>query len=75
MNSVAWNDIIMTGDAEHFSNTRSSGSIHAAFSVFHLFMIPNFNVQKHIGDISQKCMDKIFQLMLVFGGWDRRCVL
>ena len=75
VNSVTSNDYMMTGDAEHFSNTRSSGSIHAAFSVFHLLMIPNLKVQKHIGDFSQKCMDKIFELMLVFGRWDRRCIV
>lgn len=31
VNSVTWNDIVMTGDAEHSSNTRPSESTHASF--------------------------------------------
>lgn len=37
VNSVTWNSIMMTGDAEHFSNSWSSDSIYASFSVFPLF--------------------------------------
>lgn len=62
------NNIAVTGDTAYFSNTYHQRHPCCLFGIPFTYVVSNPIGQKPSGYISQKCMDTVFEQMLVFGG-------